>query len=145
MKTVKKFCFGCEKDQFIWKNHEGHKYCLSCWNKIKPDKFKNITVETEPKPVKKPIKKVSDKRAAELAQYTRIRNWYLNNHSECQACTDDCTGKATEIHHMKGRIGKLLIDDYWFLAVCRACHNRIENNPEEAKENGWSISRLTKT
>jgi hypothetical protein len=43
---------------------------------------------------------------------------------------------------MKGRIGNLLTDTSHFLAVCRQCHSWIEEHPTEAKELGFSKSRL---
>jgi hypothetical protein len=43
---------------------------------------------------------------------------------------------------MKGRIGNLLTDPKYFLAVCRQCHNWIEEHPKEAKELGYSVSRI---
>ena len=55
-----------------------------------------------------------------------------------------CKGLATEVHHKKGRIGKLLTDIRYFLGVCRECHNKIELNPTWAKENGYSLNRLDK-
>jgi hypothetical protein len=45
---------------------------------------------------------------------------------------------------MKGRSGELLMDSRFFVAVCRNCHEWIENHPVEAKELGYSISRLAK-
>lgn len=49
---------------------------------------------------------------------------------------------ATECHHKKGRIGKLLLDTRYWLAVSREGHKWIEEHPIEAKEKGWSLSRL---
>jgi len=59
----------------------------------------------------------------------------------CQAKTHVCTLKSTDVHHMKGR-GKYLNDTSTWLSVCRTCHEWIENNPKDAKELGYSISRL---
>jgi len=91
-----------------------------------------------PKPVKrKPIKKVSNKFAILQNQYKSIRNQYLKENSICVV-----TGKkATEIHHMKGRLGNLLIDTRYFLSVSREAHIKIELNPIWAKENGYSLNR----
>ena len=55
--------------------------------------------------------------------------------------TNICTTHSTDVHHMKGRIGPLLTDTKFFLAVCRSCHTWIEEHPKEAKELGYSISR----
>jgi len=41
-------------------------------------------------------------------------------------------------------VGNLLLDITHWLAVCRACHNWIENSPREAKEMGFSVTRLDK-
>ena len=55
-----------------------------------------------------------------------------------------CKGLATEVHHKKGRIGKLLTEISYFLGVCRECHSKIELEPIWAKENGYSLNRLDK-
>jgi len=51
-------------------------------------------------------------------------------------------GIATEVHHMKGREGVMLLDTKYWLAVSREGHVKIELNPEWAKEMGFSVSRL---
>lgn len=53
---------------------------------------------------------------------------------------EGCVHKATQIHHKKGRIGDALYND--FLAICEDCHRKVEENPEWAKENGYSVSRI---
>lgn len=60
----------------------------------------------------------------------------------CQV--DGCCRYAQEVHHRKGRLGDLLTDTKYFLAVCGICHNKIELQPKWAKENGYSVSRLAK-
>ena len=69
--------------------------------------------------------------------YQKQRNEYLKEHPLCQVCH----GKpSSEIHHRKGRDGNNLFQ--YFLAVDHECHRKIEENPEWAKEMGYSISRL---
>ena len=85
------------------------------------------------------IKPRSNKRAAEEREYLRRREKYLTLHPECEVCG----GVATTIHHKKGREGKLLINVMYFLGCCMPCHNKIELNPIWAKEQGYSINRLT--
>lgn len=89
------------------------------------------------------IRKVSKKQASKLNVYLKLRASYLTAHSYCQAKTDNCSYNSTEIHHRRGRIGNDLTDVNYFLAVCRNCHNWIEDNPKEAKELGFSVSRLS--
>lgn len=88
------------------------------------------------KPVK--IKQVSDKLKVQLKEYTKVRKVYL---SEIDCC-EVCNSPATEIHHKSGR-GVHLCNTDLFLAVCRVCHARIENNPIWAKEHNYSIDRVT--
>lgn len=87
-----------------------------------------------------PIKKVSNKRKVENKEYTKLRKAFLESSIYCQV--KGCKKLATEVHHKKGRIGKLLTDISYFLGVCRECHNKIELEPLWAKENGYSLNRL---
>lgn len=86
----------------------------------------------------------SEKLLNNLKIYKVVRPEYLSAHPVCQAKIDGCTGESTQIHHKAGRIGDLLINKKYFLAVCFSCHQYIENHPEEAKQKGWSISRFIK-
>jgi len=81
--------------------------------------------------------------SANLREYKKVREKYLDKHPSCEAKIDGCHLEANQIHHKKGRIGNLLVDDNYFLAVCGNCHHWIENNPKEAKELGFSLNRLT--
>lgn len=87
------------------------------------------------------IRNRSKKRAAQEREYKELREMYLNMRPWCEV--KGCHAPATEIHHMKGRIGELLTDVTWFLAVCRPHHIYIENHPIEAKKEGYSLSRLS--
>tara|TARA_R100001244_G_scaffold66422_1_gene54662 strand:- start:575 stop:892 length:318 start_codon:yes stop_codon:yes gene_type:complete len=94
----------------------------------------------EPKQKKKAkaISKVSKSRKLDLKLYEQARDEYLNNNPICNVCNEahtDC------VHHKAGRIGSLLYNPRYFLAVCGACHDTIENNPEWAKEMGFSVIR----
>lgn len=42
-----------------------------------------------------------------------------------------------DIHHMRGRLGKLLTDERYFMAVCRKAHLWIHDNIELARQRGW--------
>jgi len=43
---------------------------------------------------------------------------------------------ASEPHHSRGKIGKLLFDTRFFIPVCRTAHNWIDANREKARELG---------
>jgi len=103
------------------------------------------------KKARKPIPMVSKKRAVESAKYTVAKIQFMSK-PENKACP--VTGQPTiDIHHKMGRIGfadswarinnvTLLLDTRFWLAVSRAGHQQIEENPSWAKEMGYSLSRI---
>lgn len=92
----------------------------------------------DPKPEKKdkakpkPIKRVSDKRKEENKTYKIVRKAYLVAHPFCEVKLKGCTKIATEIHHDEGR-GIKLNDVSTFVAICRNCHNIVENKNMKVK------------
>lgn len=74
--------------------------------------------------------------------YEVNRKQYLADHPICEV--RGCNNKAVEIHHKMGKIGKLIYNILYFLGVCRKCHKKIEANPQWAKQEGYSVSRLSK-
>ena len=85
-----------------------------------------------------PIRKVSVKQGKALKTYAQLRDEYMKMHPMCQARLVGCTYKATEIHHQAKR-GEHLNDSDSFLAVCHACHHRIETvmSAAERRERGF--------
>jgi hypothetical protein len=84
------------------------------------------------------INRRSEKRALDEKAYnTLVKVWLVG-----KICPE-CGKPATEVHHKKGRIGKLLTDVRWWLGVTSDCHKKIELNPDWAKEKGYSLSRLS--
>ena len=106
-----------------------------------------MTFKPDPKPAPKKkkeakrIRKVSKSRKSEKTLYLIARELYINQHPICERCNRK---HSDQIHHKGGRIGSLLYDKRYFLAVCDTCHKWIEANPKLSKEEGWSISRLSK-
>lgn len=89
----------------------------------------------------KTIRRRSKKRAKQEREYAKLRKEYLDEHVICEV--KGCLQISEEIHHKKGRIGELLTDVKYFLAVCNPHHRYIESHPVEAKEHGYSLSRLS--
>lgn len=88
---------------------------------------------------KKPINKVSAKRAVENKEYARLRRDYLEAYPVCEVV--ECHRKSNQIHHMAGRSNDLLNNvDHW-LAVCDVCHQRIHAEPIWAENNGYIVKR----
>lgn len=119
MKIKPKKCAECKEE--FYPNNSLVKYCSYKCSKI------NF----------KPIKQRSDKRKKEEATYLKKRREYLINHPICEV--KHCNNRAIDIHHKKRRIGNLLIDNRYFMAVCRNCHIEIENNPNNSKEKGYLL------
>ena len=133
IKQKEKKCVRCEGMKFLF----GYGMCKACYNIVysKPiiSKMKPIVSK------KKYIRLVSKKQKERLVGYNMLRESYLLKTPICERCK---VASATEIHHPKGRDGNNLFD--YMLAVCRTCHIWIENNPIEAKEQGFSHTRLSK-
>ena len=129
MATNKRKCKNCFQ---VFEKQRSLQYCCSMICAIEhQNKMKNYKVQI------KPINKISNKRKKENNLYSSLRKQFLKDNPLC-AVTGN---KATEVHHMAGRIGKLLTDVRYFLPVCRFAHREIELNPIWAKENGYSLNR----
>lgn len=125
------------------------KKCKQCGETFKPfttlQKYCSARCMKEDKGFKA-IKKVSAKRQTENEIYSQLRKVFLAK-PENKFCPvikqlKNINVETTEVHHMRGRIGKLLLDTKHWLAVSRDGHSYIEQNPEWAKENGYSLNRL---
>lgn len=134
IKRKKRKCKGCGRDHYLF----GKGLCEFCYKK-QPYKAK---------PKNKPIKKISERQKSILNEYGKVRANYLKEHPCCEVGLPGCSGcepQLMQIHHKKGKASKdLWLDTTFYLAVCYSCHIFIEQNPEIAYENGWSISRHEK-
>lgn len=122
IKRKKKPCLDCGEEKIIF----GKNLCQNCY------RINNY----------KPIKKVSDNQKKVIEAYSSLRKVFMKKNPICQAKVK-CNGNpSTDVHHKAGKATKLLyLDQGKWLAVCRECHNYIEEHPEEAKEKGFSLSR----
>lgn len=135
MNPKMKTCSQCNDDEKpIWKNFEGEKYCKYCWLMIKAKKAK-------PKKPRSKINQRSKKREKLDLLYSKMRIQFLTDKPVCQAKLPNCTSVATDVHHKAGRGRNYLAIDTWF-AVCRSCHSWIEEHPIEAREAGYSTTKL---
>jgi hypothetical protein len=53
----------------------------------------------------------------------------------------ECTKQATAVHHLKGRTGKNLTDQHFWLPSCSHCNNQVEKKDAEAREKGLKLSK----
>jgi hypothetical protein len=130
----KKICSGCNTEQYIWKNHEGSKYCKDCWSCHKSKDNKSQKPKLAPSSSK--LKQKSDKQKAIDKAYTLMRKEYLTKHPMCEIKLPGCTGLATDIHHKEYRGINTLAQATW-VAACRTCHDWCHANPAEARELGY--------
>ena len=86
------------------------------------------------------IRRFGIKRMAQERQYLKDRVTFLLK-KENQKCPVT-GGRTTDVHHKKGRIGSLLLDQRFWLAVSADGHVKIEKNPIWAKEKGFSLNRI---
>jgi NADH pyrophosphatase NudC (nudix superfamily) len=125
-----KVCDGCQKETVIWKNHGGFKYCKYCWSCQKA-----IDSNSVQKPTDYKIPQVSSKRKKKDLEYSKLRKRFLTDFSLCQIAVKGCSVNATDVHHKfsgSDRDTYYLVQSTW-LAVCRACHSWIHENPEKAR------------
>ena len=131
MQAKKKVCDGCQKEQFIWKNQSGVRYCKQCWSRHKPSKANTPTAV--------PLRAVSQKKKKQDEAYSKLRRRYLEEQSLCKVKVSGCSNIATDIHHTysgNDRAVYYLIQSTW-LPVCRQCHNWIHSFPKDARTMGW--------
>lgn len=133
-----KTCDGCGKQRKIWKNltQEGvrKRLCKECWSCQTKHSYKPTN--------KKPLAPRSAKRAKQEKEYSNKRKIFMLAHPLCQANISGlCTSQSTDIHHIKGRSGELLLEVNEWMSVCRACHMWIETHPIEATELGFRKSK----
>jgi hypothetical protein len=139
MKAKKKPCDGgCGEITYIWKtvrdNGETKRYCKTCWSRH---------TSAKNKPTKrKALSPLSPKRKGEFQEYLKKRKIFLEKHPICEAKIPGiCMYKASDVHHMKGRIGDLYLDERYWKALCRICHEYCETHKQEALERGLSLPR----
>lgn len=90
------------------------------------------------------MKKVSDKRAKQLREYSILRKKFLEENTHCYACIElkHFHVHATPydnivVHHSHGRENELLNKVEWWIPLCYFHNNWIENEGTKwAKENG---------
>jgi hypothetical protein len=129
-----KICKGCGKLRKLWARGK----CLTC---SKREKSQNANTHERQNVKRKPIRRISDKQAERNRQYSKDRREFLSR-AENQNCRVFKEKKATEVHHRKGRLGRFLLEQQWWLPVSREGHQWIESNPDAAREKGFILTRI---
>jgi hypothetical protein len=89
-----------------------------------------------------PLRKVSKKRAVQNRKYSKLKKEFLEG-CVCTVCLDEHypdaakIRSAVDVHHKHGRVGEMLNNQLFWMAVCREHHDMIHQNPAWARENGY--------
>jgi 5-methylcytosine-specific restriction endonuclease McrA len=87
-----------------------------------------------------PIRGVSKKRQRDNALRTKVMAHVREFQDWCSRCGQ--TGVGLDAHELKSRAqGGSIVDLENVILACRPCHQWITENPREAAEQGWAISR----
>lgn len=76
-------------------------------------------------------------------EFSRQAKEHLKEFPDCVFRLPGCTGRATQVHHARGR-GIYLLDKTTYRGGCDNCHRKAEVNPELAYSEGFSEKRLDK-
>lgn len=85
----------------------------------------------------KPVHRIASRSARmeeRLAIYWARAKAFLAVHPLCEF--PDCRCKSRDVHHVRGRVGSLLLDERFWKAMCRQHHDWINRNPDAARELG---------
>lgn len=85
---------------------------------------------------RKPLRKVSKKRAAEMARYPQLKRHFLNTHAFCVKCHTFVAAEDRQLHHFYGRVHQLLTWVPGFRLVHSSCHEWIETHRNAAVKQG---------
>ncbi len=99
---------------------------------------------SKPKLAPKPINQVSDSMKEALAIYKPAAKLFREENPICQIQGPDCTKKTDCVHHTKGRVGDLLLEEKYWMASCTTCNLLVESADGWARVNGFKLSKFKK-
>ena len=89
-----------------------------------------------PKRKQTPLRSVSNGRAIQLRQYRVMRDLFMQRIEHWFCEWPGCNRRADDVHHMHGRIGRLLLQTEHWKAICRGHHNLVKQKPMLARSLG---------
>jgi 5-methylcytosine-specific restriction endonuclease McrA len=78
----------------------------------------------------------SAERRRERRQYEAEKKKFLAANPLCALCG---RRRKLDLHHAKGRVGKLLLEKQHWYGLCRPCHDWVARNPAEAYMRGLLV------
>lgn len=89
---------------------------------------------------RKPLRKVSKLRAEQAKVYRARKKVFLETHEYCFVCGCWTHRALRELHHVRGRAGKLYLDERFWEMACGldgGCHAKIHSERKWAIANGF--------
>ncbi len=80
------------------------------------------------------MRRVSKKRSLELRQYEKLKTEALP-WAYCE-WPNGCHKPADQVHHIRGRAGKLLNDKRYWSLLCMDHHRAVHDHPADARKLG---------
>lgn len=109
-----------------------------------PQINKNIGKARKPQeiaPNRPKIAKIAKSNVPKYREYAKNAKIYRQNNPLCMINAPGCTRFTEGVHHVKGKIGDLLLDETHWMPACNWCNNWIEANSERAFELGLKKSK----
>ena len=73
-----------------------------------------------------------------------IEKAFKKEHATCELKLEGCTTKTEDVHHVRGKENKMLLNQLFWKAACRSCHRKVTEKSKQAIEQGHSVSRHIK-
>lgn len=94
------------------------------------------------KPGQKPKRVRKRKKMTSLLdQYAKRRPIWLRLKGRCDRCFARDTQRRLQVHHIRGRLGQLLVDERFWACLCNKCHQWVHANPDAARKAGLLAER----
>lgn len=105
----------------------------------KPKRQKALWVQAGLGHVPKAPKKFMGHTKEEWDQYMKIKRRLITKCPWCPVASliESKSRRTRDIHHIRGRAGKLFMDERYMMPVSRWGHEWIAANPDLARQNGW--------
>jgi len=89
----------------------------------------------------KPIRKVSKSMQSKLKIYSGLKKEFMSL-PENKYCPIFKNKLSTEVHHLKGRIGSLLLNTEFWISVSSEGHKFIHENDRWSRKRGYLKTRM---
>lgn len=97
----------------------------------------NAKITPRPKG-RKYLRGMSSSRRDKMKDYMKLRSVFLRG----RPCAfPGCMRQAEDVHHSRGRAGKLFLAVEFFIGLCRRHHDWVGNNIEKARQLGLICER----